>query len=159
VAFRLPSCFVALLLLAMPAVFASADKARLERPGGTGSIEVTVAGLASTAGVLFVSLYLTDEGYPGEWQRAYSTQQLPAVNAIDGTMTLSFADVPAGWFVISVLHDADSNSEMATNPLGIPKEGYGFSRNPKSFFGPPGFDKAAIYLEPGQSSAVTIKIK
>jgi uncharacterized protein (DUF2141 family) len=159
VAFRLPSCFVALLLLAVSAVFASADKASLERPAGTGSIEVTVAGLESTAGILFVSLYLTDEGYPGEWQRAFSTQQLPAANAIGGTMTLSFVDVPAGWFVISVLHDADSNSEMATNPLGIPKEGYGFSLNPKSFFGPPGFDKAAIYLEPGQSSAVTIKIK
>jgi uncharacterized protein (DUF2141 family) len=151
-------CAVLLLLMAPPA-FASAEKAHLERPAGEATITVTVEGLPSTEGILFVSLYLTDEGYPSEWQRAYSTLQLPATNAVAGTMTLSFERVPAGWFVISVLHDADSNSEMATNALGIPKEGYGFSLNPKSFFGPPGFDKAAVYLEPGKSSAVTIKIK
>jgi uncharacterized protein (DUF2141 family) len=159
VSYKFYTRFAAIFLFAVAPAFASADKAQEERPGGTGSIEVTVEGLASTDGILFVSLYLTAEGYPGEWQQAYSTQQLPASNAVNGGMTISFADVPAGWFVISVLHDADSNSEMATNTLGIPKEGYGFSLNPKSFFGPPGFDKAAVYLEPDQASAVTIKIK
>ena len=131
----------------------------MERPSGEGAIQVRVEGLPSTEGDLFVSLYLTDEGYPGEWRLAYSTQQLPAQDTSDGVMMTRFDSVPAGWFVISVLHDADSNKEMATNALGIPKEGYGFSNNPKSFFGPPKFDKAAVYLEEGQTKQVIITIK
>jgi uncharacterized protein (DUF2141 family) len=154
----LQTCFLLLLLVALP-LFAGAKKAAEERPAGEGAITVTVEGLTSNDGILFVSLYLVDEGYPGEWQRAYRTQQLPAVDAVDGKMQIRFTSVPAGWFVISVLHDADSNSEMATNVLGIPTEGYGFSNNPKSFFGPPDFDKAAVYLEPRTVSEVSIKIK
>jgi uncharacterized protein (DUF2141 family) len=156
---RLLSCCTTLLLLTSFQAVAGSDKAELERPAGEGAIEVRVEGLASVEGILFVSLYLTAEGYPGEWQRAYSTQQLPAQTAVDGTMLVRFESVPAGWFVISVLHDADSNNEMATNALGIPKEGYGFSNNPKSFFGPPGFDKAAVYLEPGETKQVLVTIK
>ena len=156
---RLLSCFTTLLLFTALPVVADSEKAALERPAGEGVIEVQVEGLSSNEGILFVSLYLTDEGYPGEWLRAYSTQQLPAELAVDGTMLARFESVPAGWFVISVLHDADSNKEMATNALGIPKEGYGFSNNPKSFFGPPGFDKAAIYLEPDETKQVLITIK
>jgi uncharacterized protein (DUF2141 family) len=156
---RLLSSFATLLLLTALPVAAGSEKAALERPAGEGAIEVQVEGLPSNEGILFVSLYLTDEGYPGEWLRAYSTQQLPAQTAVDGTMLARFESVPAGWFVISVLHDADSNKEMATNALGIPKEGYGFSNNPKSFFGPPGFDKAAVYLEPDETKQVLITIK
>lgn len=156
---RLLSCFATLfLLLALPVV-AGSEKAALERPAGEGVVEVRVEGLSSGDGILFVSLYLTDEGYPGEWLQAFSTQQLSAKLASDGTMQARFEAVPAGWFVISVLHDADSNKEMGTNVLGIPKEGYGFSNNPKSFFGPPGFDKAAVYLESDETKQVLITIK
>jgi uncharacterized protein (DUF2141 family) len=116
VSYKFYTRIATIFLFAVAPAFASADKAQEVRPGGTGSIEVTVEGLASTDGILFVSLYLNDEGYPGEWQQAYSTQQLPASNAANGSMIISFADVPAGWFVISVLHDADSNSEMGPMP-------------------------------------------
>jgi uncharacterized protein (DUF2141 family) len=156
---RLLSSITILLLLTALPVVAGSEKAALERPPGEGAIEVQVEGLPSNEGILFVSLYLTDQGYPGEWRLAYSTQQLPAQDAVDGTMVTRFESVPAGWFVISVLHDADSNKEMATNALGIPKEGYGFSNNPKSFFGPPSFDKAAVYLEPGETNQLAITIK
>ena len=156
---RLLSSFTTLLLFAALPAAAGSEKAALERPAGEGVIEVQVEGLPSSEGILFVSLYLTDDGYPGEWLLAYSTQQLPAQTASDGTMLARFESVPAGWFVIAVLHDADSNKEMATNALGIPKEGYGFSNNPKSFFGPPGFDKAAVYLEPDETKQVLITIK
>ena len=153
------SLLIVACLLAAVTVYAGAKKAEEARPGGEGTIAVTVEGLTSTDGILFVSLYLTNEGYPGEWQLAYRTQQLSAADAVDGSMQTLFDSVPAGWFVISVLHDADSNSEMATNALGIPKEGFGFSNNPRSFFGPPDFDKAAVYLEPEAVSQVSIKIK
>jgi uncharacterized protein (DUF2141 family) len=37
-----------------------------------------------------------------------------------------------------------SNDELDRNFVGIPKENYGFSRDARSKFGPPGFEDAAI---------------
>ena len=76
-------CAVLLLLITLTAV-ADSKKAAQERPSGEGVILVRVEGLPSAEGLLFVSLYLTDEGYPGEWQQAYVAQQLPAQDAVDG---------------------------------------------------------------------------
>ncbi len=151
--------FAAFLLLMATTGWADADRAALERPDGEGGIDVRVEGMPTGDGILFVSLYLTAEGYPGEWQVAYSTLQLTAADQVDGVMTARFEAVPAGWFVIAVLHDEDSNKEMATNVLGIPKEPYGFSQNPKSRFGPPSWDNASVWLEAGQTSVVNVILK
>ena len=146
-------------LLFMQPVWASADKAQLERPGGEGTIQISITDIPSGDGIMFVSLYLTDEGFPGGWQIAYRTLQLPAADQVDGKMSVTFEDVPAGWFVIAVLHDEDGNKEMKRNFVGIPKEAYGFSQNPKSPFGPPSWDDAAAWLESGVTSMVEIKLK
>jgi uncharacterized protein (DUF2141 family) len=42
--------------------------------------------------------------------------------------------------------------------LGIPKEGYGFSNNAGSTFGPPSFDDAKITLD-REKKVVLIKVK
>jgi uncharacterized protein (DUF2141 family) len=38
---------------------------------------------------------------------------------------------------------------METGLFGKPKQGYGFSNNPASTFGPPGFDSAAFIYKGG----------
>ena len=72
---------------------------------------------------------------------------------------LNFPSIPAGWFVVAVLHDEDGNEELSMNRLGVPKEDYGFSRNPDSIFGPPAFDDAAVYLETGEMKKLVITIE
>ena len=53
----------------------------------------------------------------------------------------------------AVLHDENSNSKMDFNFLGMPLEGYGFSRDAPVTFGPPSFDDAAIRLVARHSRA------
>ena len=55
--------------------------------------------------------------------------------------------LPFGKYAISIFHDVNDNEELDANFIGIPKEPYGFSNNPKSSFGPPGFDAAAFEFE------------
>ena len=74
------------------------------------------------------------------------------------SLQLSFSSIPAGWFVVAVLHDKDGDEELSMNSFGVPKEKYGFSQNPESIFGPPEFDDAAIYLEPGESKSIVVNI-
>ena len=61
---------------------------------------------------------------------------------------LSFHGIPAGRYALSIFHDENSNQKLDTI-VGIPKEGFGFSRNPVIRFGPPRFDKVSIELPSG----------
>ena len=54
----------------------------------------------------------------------------------------TFKNVPKGVYAVSLVHDENSNEKMDTNFIGMPKEGYGASNNPKNRFSPPTFKQA-----------------
>ena len=89
---------------------------------------------------------------------ASSSFSARAVEAEDGSVKLVFQEVPAGWFVVAILHDQDENEKLSFNMLGMPKEKYGFSMNPVSRFGPPKFEKAAVFLEEGERKELVIEL-
>jgi uncharacterized protein (DUF2141 family) len=67
-----------------------------------------------------------------------------SVPAREGDNVVRIADVPAGRWAVVAYQDENSNDELDRNFVGIPQENYGFSRDARSKFGPPGFDDAAI---------------
>ena len=121
-----------------------------------GVVEVRVEGVASTRGTVYASIFLSAEGFPADKGMAFAYRAAPAQ---DGTVVLIFEEVPAGEFVVAVLHDADGNEELSFNLLGMPKEDYGFSRDARAMFGPPQFEKAAVLLQAGESKTLTVKVK
>ncbi len=56
---------------------------------------------------------------------------------------VSFAGVSHGTYAIALLHDENANSKMDM-AVFLPKEGFGFSRNPAVVTGPPKFKSAAF---------------
>jgi uncharacterized protein (DUF2141 family) len=58
--------------------------------------------------------------------------------------------VPPGDYALLVLHDENGNNKVDTM-LGIPREGVGFSRNPRLMFGPPRFEAVRIHIPAGAS--------
>ncbi|MBN1250670.1 MAG: DUF2141 domain-containing protein, partial [Bacteroidales bacterium] len=46
-------------------------------------------------------------------------------------------NLKSGKYSIIYFHDENENEKLDTNWLGIPREGYGFSNNASSKFGPP----------------------
>lgn len=104
-------------------------------------IAVTVRGIAGTEGTIRMALFASDDGFPGERDRAVQSGAWP----IDAdTLEALFDDVPPGRYAVSVIHDENDDGKMATDFMGRPKEGYGFSRDARGRFGPPGFDSAAF---------------
>jgi uncharacterized protein (DUF2141 family) len=57
-----------------------------------------------------------------------------------------FDGLPRGEYALAVIHDENGNSKLDTF-AGIPREGFGFSRNPKIGFGPPRFTAARFTLD------------
>jgi len=60
---------------------------------------------------------------------------------------------------ITAFHDSNGNGELDKNPIGIPTEKYGFSKNPTLGFGPPSFDQTSIPLSHLKSLQSPIEIK
>jgi uncharacterized protein (DUF2141 family) len=130
------------------------QKAVEGRPAGEGRVEITVVGVESAKGRVYASVYLTPDGFPEDKTLAYDYR---SGAASPGAMVFTFESVPAGWFVIAVLHDENGDEELSLNAFGIPSEDYGFSLNPDSIWGPPDFDESAVYLEPGETEQLTIE--
>ena len=78
-----------------------------------------------------------------------------ALNQLDNdTLTIQL-DGP-GLYAVSVLHDEDRNDRL-TSLFGFPKEGFGFSNNPKIIAGPPTFEAASTWIR--QTTDIVIKMK
>lgn len=74
-----------------------------------------------------------------------------------GTRTLAVEGLPPGGYAMAVMHDENGNHRLDTF-AGIPREGFGFSRNPAVRFGPPRFD-AARFAVAGDASAQQVRMR
>ncbi len=70
---------------------------------------------------------------------------------------VEFDDIPKGNYSFSYYHDLNSNGELDTNFMGVPKEPYGFSNDQKGGFGPPSFEEAMIRIDKNTRLKLTIK--
>ena len=71
--------------------------------------------------------------------------------------TLKFEDLPSGTYALALIHDENGNGKLDTM-LGIPKEGFGFSKNPVIRFGAPSFKSAQVPITNGHTDEV-VRIK
>ena len=102
-----------------------------------GSLEIDVAGMRSARGLIRICLTADPKNFPGcvDDKRAV-TRSVPA-----GQHIIRFDGLPPGKYAAALIHDENSNAKLDTL-LGIPREGFGFSRNPPIGFGPPRFPAA-----------------
>lgn len=106
-----------------------------------GPLEIEMTGLRSAKGVVRLCLVQDPGDFPDcrEGKGALK-RTLPATNP-----RIRLEGLPAGDYAIAVIHDANGNSKLDTM-LGIPREGFGFSRNPAIRFGPPRYKDARFTL-------------
>jgi uncharacterized protein (DUF2141 family) len=122
-------------------------------PASTASLEVTVTGIRNAKGVIQLAICPPGVGFPDCKDKAVRTAKLPIQN---GVAHASFAGLSAGIYGVSVFHDANSNGKLDTF-AGIPKEGYGFSRNPG--FAPRAPRFAEVQIDVTGAASTTIKLR
>lgn len=127
--------FFILKILFCPNVFSQPDN---KEPEKIGNLIVIVSGLKNNNGDLKIGLFNSSSSFDGKEEKFRG-----ATLKIDSSkVEWIIMDIPFGEYAIKAFHDEDSDNIVDTNFIGIPKEAYGFSNNPKIFFKPPSFEKA-----------------
>lgn len=117
----------------------------------TTTLTVRVTGARNAKGKIGVTLFQDAPGFPDDASKAIR-QQSAEIDPKTMSAQITFKDVPQGTFAVSVLHDENGNGKMDKNFVGIPKEGYGASNNPKKKRRPPTFDEAKFSLNSAEQS-------
>jgi uncharacterized protein (DUF2141 family) len=107
------------IFLMVPVTFLSAQS----------SLTVEIVNLENNKGVLMVDLMDKHE----------KTVIDTICKIVDNKCTIVFKDLKNDQYAIRYFHDENTNDELDTNILGIPKEGYGFSNDAYGKFGPKDF--------------------
>jgi uncharacterized protein (DUF2141 family) len=118
-------------------------------------LTITINGLKNPRGQVCLSLFSNSQGFPGDRERALQAQCFKAAQT---PLVVNFRNLKTGNYAAAVIHDANSDRTLNCNALGIPVEGFGFSRNPKIRMGPPKFGDAAILVK-GPSTNVQIQLQ
>lgn len=118
-----------------------------------GSLYIRISNMRNTKGRVSLLLFRSPVGFPDSPPSAVASRSLPVSK--DGLY--KFDQLPPGRYALSVIHDENENTRLDKNALGIPREGYGFSGNPKALFGPPGFETVAFSFD-GSSFELSVKL-
>lgn len=106
-------------------------------------MKITVKGLRSDKGKIWLSVFNSENGFPENHQSAYHTDVISLPN---GEKTFWVTGLPIGQYAIALLHDENGNGVMDKNFVGLPTEGYGLSNNPPKKMRAPRFSDAKLEL-------------
>lgn len=110
----------------------------------TADLDVDLAQLRSAKGMVRLCLTADPDNFPRcTDDRNALTRSLPA-----SVRQVRFASLSPGSYAVAVVHDENGNRKLDTL-AGIPREGFGFSRNPPIRFGAPRFAAARFTLDGG----------
>jgi len=117
-------------------------------------LEVGVANVRSAKGLIRVCLTADPDNFPACVDDADAvTRTMPA-----GQREVRFDGLAPGQYAVAVIHDENGNARLDTF-AGIPREGFGFSRNPAIRFGPPKFAAARFTLAGADAQMQQIRMR
>jgi uncharacterized protein (DUF2141 family) len=118
------------------------------------TLDITVSGIHSDKGTLYLSLYNSEKGFPKDPKGAI---RLGHTRIVNGISTFRLDKLPKGTYAVACFHDENGNGKLDANFFGIPTEGTGSSNNAAGFLGPPKFRDAKFPLD--HDTAITVRIK
>jgi uncharacterized protein (DUF2141 family) len=113
------------------------------------------SGFRNAEGKADALLFVRPNGFPDDDSKAVDTDEAP-IDPKTMSAQIVFKGVPRGFAAVTVLHDENMNRKMDKNFIGIPKEGYGTSNNPRKASHNPSWDEAKFQVNRPQE---TIQIR
>ena len=109
-------------------------------------IELIISNIRKKTGIIKIGMYNSDKGFPHNPAVSFSL----AKDTISSGILRFFIPIEKpGSFSFSILDDENSNGKMDYFLRIIPKEGFGFSNNPKISGKAPQFSETSFYFSGG----------
>jgi len=118
------------------------------------AFQLIIEGIDEESGEIRIAMFDSKEAYDEKEDPIHAV----VLEVDDTTLEWNDDDLPYGNYAIAVYHDKNTNGELDTNLLGIPKEAYGFSNNARGRFGPASWSDAHFKINSAQSEMV-VEIK
>ena len=150
-AFRAVACLLPAAFLAAPAL---AQPACTGRPSDV-RLYVDVERVRSSQGLIAVTLYADDSS---RFLARRGSLYVGRVPAQAGTTRVCIHLPSTGVWGLAVYHDEDSNRNINRSGLGLPREGYGFSNNPRTLFSIPSFRSVRLTV-PRTGMRTTVRLR
>ena len=123
-------------------------------PSGT-RLSLTAEGLRNGNGYLVMTVYVDDSR---RFLVKHGSIEVGRVKAEAGTTHGCIFLPAAGTYAIALYHDENANEKFDRSGLGLPKEGWGFTNNPRTFFGLPAFKSVRLNI-PKSGLVAEIRMK
>ena len=148
------SGLAALMAMTLGASASAAEAPSATAPAVAASINVSISNLRSTRGDVLVCLSANPKYFP-DCRKDDKARKIKVAAA--DARSVSIKNVKPGTYAIALIHDENANGKMDLR-LFLPREGFGFSRNPKIGMGPPKF-KSAQFLMGSDDAQYVVKMK
>jgi uncharacterized protein (DUF2141 family) len=120
----------------------------LDATSTTSTLDLSIYGLRSMKGNVLVCVTANPKFFPDCSKDPKSHR---AKVAASNAANISFDGLEQGTYAVALIHDENANSKMDM-AIFLPKEGFGFSRNPVIVAGPPRFKAAAFAIDAAEVS-------
>jgi len=117
-------------------------------------IVVTITGLKSNEGGVYVGLYAT----PSKFLNGTQVDAMKKVAASTAPITIVFDNLAPGTYAVGAFHDENNNNQLDRNFLGLPTEGYALSNGVRAVTSKPTFQQAAFTVG-NAGAAVSLQIR
>lgn len=122
--------------------------------GQRGDLTVEVTGLRNADGNVRIALCHTLHCY--EEQEGFLRETV--VKADLPSVKVTFGGLPPGEYTVMMFHDEDADGKFDRSFLGLPQEGFGFSRDGRPVFSEPAYDRVVLRIGPaGLHTRITVQ--
>ena len=107
------------------------------------TVQITFTGLRNNKGIVAIGLHNSPKG----WHRKAQTEpNWSKENMKDGSLTVRIENLEYGTYAFTMMDDEDANLKM-DKFMGLPREGFAFSRNPKVGMSVPKFEECSFVVD------------
>ncbi|MDX1628565.1 MAG: DUF2141 domain-containing protein [Fulvivirga sp.] len=138
------------LILIIGLVVAGISATCAQSNEGTITLKVRVEGIIKGKGNLEISVFDSEN----TWLESPIKKRVIDLAEVEHN-EFEITGIAKGNYGISVVQDENKNGEIDMGFMG-PEEGYGFSNNPNSMFGPAPFKKAVMAIQ--EDKSITIRL-
>jgi len=119
-------------------------------------VDLVVSNFVNDKGICRACIFNSESSFSGEGGAPVKCVQVQIKNK---KAFVSFDELEAGSYAVFLFHDANNNNKMDKNFMGIPKEGYGASRNKLPFASAPSFRDNKFDLPAGKTLQLQVKLR